>query len=227
MMTPTQQHNSKMSVQISLEHFNTLEKELADMKEQKDFADKRLTDMKTKNVALARRVGDANALKESAIKKATIYQSKYDELDDEMTLIKAEKDTMVDAWNVAVKKGQEFETALREEKVKYNSLMAELKLSKTKCVSFAEKECEPVIADAPARKEFKPSRVDILHWRRDTKEHKQFFVDDDGFMYRTQGGSIPIDVPPPIGKYDKKTNTCVFYTKILYTDGNPKRLDVN
>ena len=228
-----------MSVQISTEHINILEKEIAFMKEQKDVMDKRLTDMKEKNVSLAKRlssniirlecdnkrVANSLALQESAIKKATAIQSRYDELDDEMTLIKAEKDTMVDAWNVAVKKGQGFETALREERVKYNSLMAELELSKVQCASLAEKECELVITDAPAREEFKPSRIDILNWRKDTKYHKQFFVDDDGFMYRTEGGSIPIQVPPPIGKYDKKTKTCVFYVKMLYNDGSLKTLD--
>ena len=103
--------------------------------------------------------------------------------------------------------------------------MAELELSKVQCASLAEKECELVITDAPAREEFKPSRIDILNWRKDTKYHKQFFVDDDGFMYRTEGGSIPIQVPPPIGKYDKKTKTCVFYVKMLYNDGSLKTLD--
>ena len=147
-----------------------------------------------------------------------------------MTLIKAEKDTMVDAWNVAVMRGQGFETALREERVKYNALMAELELSKAQCASLAEKECEPVIDgvidDAPeefvkpAREEFKPSQYNVLHWRKDTKEHKQFFVDDDGFMYR----DISDQIPPPIGKYDKKTKTCVFYIKILYNDGSLKTL---
>jgi hypothetical protein len=203
MMTPTQQHNNKMSVKISLEHFNTLEKELAFMKEQKDFADKRLTDMKAKNVALARRVGDANALKESAIKKATIYQSKYDELDDEMTLIKAEKDTMVDAWNVAVKKGQGFETALREEKVKYNSLVAELELSKAKCASLAEKECQ--------EEEFvKPVRISKIIWNR-----QSFLVDDDGNIYTDTG---ICGVGPPIGKWNAETKTCSWYVKMLVID---------
>jgi len=225
-----------MSVNISIEHINILEKEIAFMKEQKDVMDKRLTDMKEKNVSLAKRlssniirlecdnkrVANSLALQESAIKKATAIQSRYDALDDEMTLIKAEKDTMVDAWNVAVKKGQGFETALREERVKYNSLMAELELSKVQCLSLAEKECEPVITNVieefvkPAREEFvKAVRVGRLTWK-----NQSFVVDDDGNIYKVSTYS---DVSPPIGKWNPETKTCSWYIRMVFID---KSLDV-
>ena len=207
-----------MSVTISTEHFNTLEKELAFMKEQKDFADKRLIDMKAKNVALAKRVGDANALKESAIKKAITFQSKYDALDDEMTLIKAEKATMVDAWNVAVKKGQGFETALREERVKYNSLMAELELSKVQCLSLAEKECEVKLE---VEEFVKPVGIIRVMW----KEH-YFYMDDDGNLYEHKH-EYKLDAKP-IGKWNAETKTCSWYVKLLFDKllgGKPMRLE--
>jgi len=212
-----------MSVNISIEHINILEKEIAFMKEQKDVMDKRLTDMKEKNVSLAKRlssniirlecdnkrVANSLALQESAIKKATAIQSRYDALDDEMTLIKAEKDTMVDAWNVAVKKGQ-------------GSLMAELELSKVQCLSLAEKECEPVITNVieefvkPAREEFvKAVRVGRLTWK-----NQSFVVDDDGNIYKVSTYS---DVSPPIGKWNPETKTCSWYIRMVFID---KSLDV-
>tara|TARA_R110001606_G_scaffold70325_1_gene160780 strand:- start:1547 stop:2170 length:624 start_codon:yes stop_codon:yes gene_type:complete len=207
-----------MSVNISIEHINILEKEIAFMKEQKDVMDKRLTEMKEKNVALAKRLSSTITRLERDNKRVAIAESKYDELDDEMTLIKAEKDTMVDAWNVAVKKGQGFETALREERVKYNSLMAELELSKAKCASLAEKECEVKLE---VEEFVKPLGIIRVMW----KEH-YFYMDDDGNLYEHKH-EYKLDAKP-IGKWNAETKTCSWYVKMLFDKllgGKPMRLE--
>jgi hypothetical protein len=210
-----------MSVTIStgmLEHINILEKEIAFMKEQKDIMDKRLTEMKEKNVALAKRLSSTITRLERDNKRVALAESKYDELDDEMTLIKAEKDTMVDAWNVAVKKGQGFETALREERVKYNSLMAELELSKVQCASLAEKECEVKLE---VEEFVKPLGIIRVMW----KEH-YFYMDDDGNLYEHKH-EYKLDAKP-IGKWNSETKTCSWYVKLLFDKllgGKPMRLE--
>jgi len=168
-----------------------------------DSLEKELAFMKEQNIALERQVCDSNALKEDAIKKATVIQSKYDELYHEMTIIAAEKKTIGDALKESVKKCEGIETSLAR-------FMAD------PCNEFVidtPEEEEFVIAgviDTPEEEKFvEPVGVVRVMW----KEH-YFYMDDDGNLYEPKH-EYKLDAKP-IGKWNAETKTCSWYVKMLF-----------